>query len=153
MTWKPQLHNMQNVGIKWLNFSRTLRNQVVDYYPSNPLENLLESWEYPDDEKYRKFLDVDDYELGEVNTITSKVRGYGDNFHKIILDIDHQAWLFPSSQEGHYHLYVDHSVTTRSYMMFLKAAANIGLIEMGYYQAAKRRGYTSLRLPWIKKEQ
>ena len=71
--------------------------------------------------------------------------------HVIALDIDHEAYLVPSTHQGHSHLYVAVACQWDDYVEFLKAAAKIGLIEHGYYEASKKRGGTFLRVPWLKK--
>ena len=78
----------------------------------------------------------------------------GKRRHVLALDIDHEAYLVPSTTPEHNHLYInvpggiDHEV----YMDLLDVLARAGVIEEDYARASKSRGYTSLRLPWIKKE-
>ena len=67
----------------------------------------------------------------------------------IDIDIDHQ--YYPSSTPGHGHLYIDKALTWKEYKRLLKALVRAGIVEEGYYKAALSRGYTSVRLPWIKK--
>lgn len=72
--------------------------------------------------------------------------------HVVMLDIDHEAILLPSSTEGHYHLIVQHYVEwDDDYVAFLQAAAKIGLIQQGYVAISMKRKATCLRLPWIRK--
>lgn len=71
--------------------------------------------------------------------------------HKVILDIDFPAQLIPSSTPGHYHLYIDKEMSERAYFNLVAAFVQAGIIEQGYLGASERRGYTSARLPWIKK--
>lgn len=87
--------------------------------------------------------------IEQANIVTSDI---GHNFHYPVLDIDFEAFLVPSSTEGHYHLYLNKMVPWRKYKRVLKAMKEAGLIEDGFYRAAIKRGYTSTRLPWIKKE-
>lgn len=74
--------------------------------------------------------------------------------HQIVLDVDHPAWLVPSSTPGHHHLYVEipDGVPEPDYFEFLDAAAKIGLIEPGYANVSKQRGHTDVRLPWVTKD-
>lgn len=73
--------------------------------------------------------------------------------HHVLLDLDREAHLIPSSTPGHFHLYVDLGTPTTDlkYFRFLDAAADIGLIESGYANASRARGASYLRLPWAKK--
>ena len=104
--------------------------------------------------------------LLEAHVVSSKVRlepiPAGDelwnaepfvpDLHKVVLDIDHLAWLIPSSTPGHSHLYVDiPPVRWDDYVAFMQAAAKIGLVEQGYVDAAIRRGHSDVRLPWVQK--
>jgi hypothetical protein len=86
-----------------------------------------------------------------VNLITSAT---AENvlMQKPILDIDFPAWLIPSSRPGHFHLYIDRAIPKDKYLAMVTAMAEAGLVEEGYAGAAERRGYTGVRLPWIKKE-
>lgn len=74
--------------------------------------------------------------------------------HALVLDIDMPAWLIPSTTPGHYHLYVDvpGGIPRAEYDALLDALVNARVIEPGYAGASKARVFTSVRLPWIKKE-
>jgi hypothetical protein len=86
----------------------------------------------------------------DANVTTSRV--LGKDTHKVVLDLDLAAKLLPSSTPGHFHLYIDHEMTWKQYRRVLRALAAAGIIETGYLGASEHRGYTSVRLPWIKKE-
>jgi O-acetyl-ADP-ribose deacetylase (regulator of RNase III) len=72
--------------------------------------------------------------------------------HTIMLDLDVPATLVPSTTEGHSHLYIDVPLTWSRYTELLRTLGKLGIIEGGYMGASISRGYTSLRLPWVKKE-
>jgi hypothetical protein len=72
--------------------------------------------------------------------------------HKIVLDIDLPAQLIESTTPGHFHLYIDKEIPHPEYMRLLVALGEAGIIEEGYMRASLDRGYTAVRLPWIKKE-
>jgi hypothetical protein len=76
-----------------------------------------------------------------------------DGMHRPLLDIDFPAVVIPSSTPGHGHLYIDKELTWKEYTKLLNLFADLGIIEHGYRGASLARGYTALRLPWIKKEQ
>lgn len=71
--------------------------------------------------------------------------------HTLMLDLDFPVTLVESTTPGHHHLYADHQMTWLEYRGMLKAMANAGLIEHGYYRAAVRQRATMLRPPWVKK--
>lgn len=75
--------------------------------------------------------------------------------HALLLDIDHPAWLIKSSTAGHYHLYIDvpDGIEHEKYMRLLGELAGCGVIEKGYANTSQVRGFTSLRFPWVRKEQ
>lgn len=84
------------------------------------------------------------------NVMTSKLRLKKDK-HKVVLDIDLPAQLLPSSTPGHFHLLIDHEVPWDKYVNLLNALAEAGVIEEGYAGASIARGWTAVRLPWVKK--
>lgn len=95
--------------------------------------------------------DREQVELDRADVITSLLRG--SDRHVLVIDIDHPAWLVKSTTEGHFHLYVDvpYGIPSDIYFNLLDALANANVIEGGYMRASIQRGFTSLRLPWIKK--
>jgi hypothetical protein len=90
-------------------------------------------------------------DIEQANIITSMVE---DNVarHKLVLDIDMPVKAIPSTTPGHFHLYIDHEIEKDKYFALVKAMVDAGLVEEGFYGASDRRGYTAVRLPWIKKE-
>ena len=99
--------------------------------------------------------------LEDCNVLTSRTHssyrlertGKGSmSTQKPVLDIDFPCALIPSTTEGHFHLYLDKELSYTDYMKLLKVLSEVGIIEEGYYKASKARGYTAVRLPWIKKE-
>jgi hypothetical protein len=113
---------------------------------------------------YQTVEDLDSYEasagrfatkkLKEAQVITSVVDkaevGFGPT-HKLIIDLDLPAQLIPSSTPGHFHLYVDKEIPDAAWQTLLFALASAGLIEPGYMRASIARGFTAVRLPWVKK--
>ena len=73
--------------------------------------------------------------------------------HYPVLDIDIPAHLVPSSTPGHSHLYIDAPLTGRQLWALCDALAEVGILQPGYVRACKTRGYTSVRLPWVRKEE
>lgn len=98
-------------------------------------------------------VDTDDLERADV--ITSQVAGpagiLGD-LHKVVLDIDFPAQLIPSSTPGHFHLLIDVEMAWGNYADMLEAMRDAGILEEGYVSASIARGFTAVRLPWVKKE-
>lgn len=86
----------------------------------------------------------------EAEVVSSEL--VGNNMHAPALDIDIPAYLVPSATPGHTHLYFDRLMTWRQYKRLLKALARAGIIEKGYMKASLRRGHSSVRVPWRKKE-
>jgi len=71
--------------------------------------------------------------------------------HRPVLDLDVPAFLVPSSTPGHSHLYLDVEMDDAIFWRLLEVLADAGVLEPGYVRACQSRGYTSVRLPWIKK--
>lgn len=89
-------------------------------------------------------------DVDEANIITSQIKG--QRRHTIMLDLDVPAKLVPSTTEGHSHLYIDVTVNWPTYRALLDALQDAGVIQPGYNSVSQRRGFTALRLPWVKKE-
>jgi len=102
-----------------------------------------------DPESYTPGHELSD-DISKADVITSEVRGEGT--HRPVLDLDFHAQLIPSSTPGHFHLYLDKEMTWEAYERLLKALGRAGILEEGYVAASIARGYTSVRLPWIKKK-
>lgn len=71
--------------------------------------------------------------------------------HKPLLDIDFEAVTIESSTPGHCHLYINKELDWKDYKKLLNLLADLGIIEHGYRGASLARGYSALRLPWVKK--
>jgi hypothetical protein len=100
---------------------------------------------------YNKIV-TDNVELNKANAISSEIR-QGNNVgeHLIVLDIDHDACLVPSSTPGHWHLIINKALPWNQYEKFLKGMAKFGVIEDGYAGASIQRQATWLRVPWERK--
>lgn len=68
-----------------------------------------------------------------------------DGLHAPAIDLDFPCRLVPSSTSGHYHLYLDRTMSWRQYKRLLRAMLKAGLIEPGFYKIAKIRKQTFLR--------
>lgn len=63
------------------------------------------------------------------------------------LIIDAPIMVFPSTTAGHFHLYVEQEIPWEGYLSLLKAFMKAGIVEKGYFQAAKARKMTMLVKP------
>jgi len=92
--------------------------------------------------------------MEEADVVSSQMRTFPEGrTHQVILDIDHPAWLEPSSTEGHYHLYIEvpGGIDHEGYMALVALLGHLRIVEPGYAMASVRRGHTDLRPPWVKK--
>jgi len=76
----------------------------------------------------------------------------GERLHTPVLDIDVPALLVDSSTPGKHHLYFDVPMTWGHYLELLDVMAKVGILEPGYVSASRARGFTAVRLPWIRKD-
>lgn len=84
--------------------------------------------------------------------VTSQLRREsGAELHAPILDIDHAVTVVESSP-GKHHVYIDVPMTWRQYRRLLKALARAGVIEKDWAAMSIRRGWSSVRVPWLKKK-
>ena len=105
----------------------------------------------PTDGEYTRPSEEADIE--QANLLTSMCNRH-DPFcpmHKVVIDLDHPAQLIESSTPGHHHLIIDHEIPWSAYVRLLEAMVECGLVEPGYLGSSIDRGYTAVRLPWIKK--
>jgi hypothetical protein len=82
--------------------------------------------------------------------VSSKIDGK-PGLHAPAIDLDIPAALVPSSTPGHSHLYIDAEIPLDDYLDLLRVMVRCGLVEPGFYQAARKRKQTMLRRPGIKK--
>jgi hypothetical protein len=85
----------------------------------------------------------------DAQVVSSEI--YDTDRHAPVLDIDVPAYLVPSSTPGHSHLYIDVSMSWRTYKKLLRAMVKAGILEKGYVKASIRRRHTAVRVPWLKK--
>lgn len=96
-------------------------------------------------------------DLNEADIVTSMMRTDKLGFsayrptHTFVVDLDTPATLVPSSTPGHSHLYIDTPMTWDRYLAVLEAMAAAGILERGYVGASKARGFTAVRLPWVRR--
>lgn len=81
--------------------------------------------------------------------ISSRVAGTTE--HMPAIDVDVPVRVYPSSTEGHFHLYIDKPMSWRAYRRVLRALVRAGVVEKNYYNVSWNRKATHLRLPWVKK--
>lgn len=77
---------------------------------------------------------------------------YDDFEHQPVLDIDFPAALVPSTTPGHFHLYLNHTMTWGDYSKLLGVLHEVGIIEDGFYKMAMKREQTFVRMPGVKKK-
>lgn len=74
--------------------------------------------------------------------------------HMVMFDVDIPMEVIESSTPGHYHVYFPGTGVGKDALFYLLAElSNCGIVEPGYVAASKARGFTALRLPWVRKEQ
>lgn len=92
--------------------------------------------------------------LSGADVVSSKFRepDWDDSSrHMLVLDIDVPAALVPSSTPGHHHLFIQSEMSWDEYVRILDALAAARILEPGYVSASKARGFTAVRLPWVRK--
>lgn len=89
-------------------------------------------------------------DINEADIVTSEMNDR-PGYHKPVLDIDMPVRVVDSSTPGHHHLYIDKEMSWKKYRQLLKALVKAGIVEEGYLGASVERGFTGVRLPWVKK--
>lgn len=126
----------------------------ADPYPGQVLAKIgfAKGYEYSDSAE-------EVLSLSDANAATSLVVGkriangaaVNRGRHKPLLDIDMPVTVYPSSTPGHHHLFIDREMSWDGYLSLMAALSGAGIIQHGFYAASRRRGFSSVRLPWIKK--
>lgn len=127
----------------FLRLTKGLRAMVLDF------AEVKRRGSYGDDSSA---ILQDDANILAANLITSQHRDDA-NMHRVVLDIDHDAALIPSSTPGHFHLLIDVNMPWDKYSKLLDALAEAGVIEDGYAGASKAKKYSAIRTPWTVKDQ
>lgn len=117
----------------------------------NKLGRAPLSLEGPDDE-WDAFINPADRvaHYSQANILTSEALNR-PGIHRFAIDVDLPVTAIPSTTPGHWHLYIDVDMSWEAYADVLRALAYAGVIETGYARASIKRGYTSLRPPWVTK--
>ena len=126
-----------------------LYEQIPEFARTHRLARIPDGVSGRDDDEYEGTRHDEADDIKDAHVITSHDPTTG--MHRPILDIDLPAALIPSSTPGHYHLYIDKPMEWDRYEDLLDALSAVGIIEEGYASASCDREYTSVRLPWIKK--
>lgn len=72
--------------------------------------------------------------------------------HVVMFDVDVPMQVIESSTPGHYHVYFPNSYVPKEKLFsLLDAMAECGIVERGYAEASRARGFAALRLPWVRK--
>lgn len=110
-------------------------------------------------EDYKTYEEPVVASLDEANVVTS----VADNLfqqdehvghlvlHAPVLDFDFPCELIPSTTPGHFHLVMDTQISWAQYQTILTALGAAGILEPGYVDSSLQRGYSAVRLPWIKR--
>lgn len=91
--------------------------------------------------------------LSLVDQLNEMLNPHGVKFagDDILLTCDHH--YLPSSTPGHAHLYLDFALPETKFFTMLDLLRKAWFIEPGYADASKHRGYSAVRVPWVKKPQ
>lgn len=90
--------------------------------------------------------------LDDIDVVTSESAQHPwGGVHYPVVDIDVPIYVIPSNGPHKYALYIDHPVEDEAYFDWLDAGARLGIIEPGYAEVSRKRGYTAVRPPWVNK--
>ena len=93
--------------------------------------------------------------LNYADIVTSAPRFEPPGFpgkHVVMFDVDVAMQVIESSTPGHYHVYFPGTYIPKEKLFsLLDAMAECGIVERGYAEASRARGFAALRLPWVRK--
>jgi hypothetical protein len=102
-----------------------------------------------DEDGYSR-LDLRPADHHTATMVTSRLDWSGR--HKPVIDIDLPCMLVPSTQPGHFHLYIDKEMTWDNFVAILEALERAGVVGKGFVTHTKRRGYATVRYPGVTKD-
>lgn len=82
--------------------------------------------------------------------VTSRVED--STMHMPLIDLDLPCMLLPSSQPGHFHLYIEKQMAWDKFVAILEALEDAGVVGPGYLKYTKKRGYATVRYPGVTKQ-
>lgn len=68
-----------------------------------------------------------------------------------VIDLDVPHTYVPSDTPGHAHLYLDSEMHDGKVLALMAVLRWTGVIERGHWRGFRRRGYSAVRLPWVRK--
>ena len=89
--------------------------------------------------------------FGKYLEVRREVEGGRVEWRNLVLP-NAPAWLIPSTQPDHHHLYVAVDWEWKWIEHLLREWVFAGVVEEGYAQVSIKRGFTALRLPWVAKD-
>jgi len=137
-------------------------NALRALIPATPVEVTKPAWQVCRisdlDPQYEGDVMPATTDMQQATVLTSEVDATVDEsdpskrLHRVVIDVDMSVRAWESSTPGHSHVFIDKVMSEEVYFRLLDALAEAGIVEPGYVRASKERRYTSVRLPWIKKE-
>lgn len=116
------------------------------YYHSNTVDNL-NNQAYGGNEVLTPLAAIHPY----ANLVSSYIEdqehpvGHSYSIHAPVIDFDFPIEVLPSTQLGHYHLYIHKPIPWFKYKQILLALGSAELIEQGYKTASYQKGFTAVR--------
>lgn len=71
--------------------------------------------------------------------------------HMPVLDLDIEHVYYPSSTPGHAALLLNVDLPAALHWKLINVLEECGIIEPGFAEASRQRGYSAVRTPWTKK--
>lgn len=78
-------------------------------------------------------------------------RGPEGEYHMPALDLDVEHAYWESTTPGHGALLLNVPMAWEDYLRLIDLLEELGIIQYGFAEATRQRGYSALRTPWTKK--
>lgn len=92
--------------------------------------------------------DGDEIDFVRANIMSSRGK---DGMNYLLLDIDDNAEVWPSTTPGHYHIVFKEPFNKRDFENVVETLHSAGIIARGNYNQYRTDGALYLRTPWVKK--
>lgn len=88
----------------------------------------------------------------DAEIVTSEIgSGWRAGMHAPVIDLDMAHHYEPSTTPGHGHLYLNQAMSFEAMTEILDVLAKHGVVQSGFRDATKQRGWAAVRTPWTRK--
>ncbi len=133
-------------------YGRKFRKDLVWHQENNSDEpGYAVDWAKTTGEECPMGLDAQLVQSSTERLTTMRVDKPTEVLHAPVIDLDCAHHYEPSTTPGHGHLYINKAMSFDDMMEVLDVLVKHGIVQPGFRDAAKIRGWAAVRTPWTPK--